>query len=152
MRIRNTAFQHFNSEDTIENKTVPCHMCITQVRKKNIKCQNLLYFFYQENLFFLNPVLVSRHCTCAYTETVDPTRQPSIPQVRQGSVRFNLREEEPPPPLFPSCCAYSMGGWQHCSILFIFNPKTYRDASVCGQICAILGIAITANIRPTNTL
>ena len=30
--------------------------------------------------------------------------QPSIPQVRQGSVRFNLKEEEPPSPLFPSCC------------------------------------------------
>ena len=29
----------------------------------------------------------------------------SIPQVWQG---FNLREEEPPPPLFPSCCIYSM--------------------------------------------
>ena len=27
--------------------------------------------------------------------------QPSIPQVRQGSVRFNLREEEPPPSPFP---------------------------------------------------
>ena len=34
--------------------------------------------------------------------------QPSIPQVQQGSVRFNLREEEPAPPLFPSCCTYSM--------------------------------------------
>ena len=48
------------------------------------------------------------HCTCAYTETVDQARRHSIPQVRQGSVRFNLREEEPPPPLFPSCCTYSM--------------------------------------------
>ena len=40
----------------------------------------------------------SQHCTCAFTETVDPARRPSIPQVRQGSVRFNLKEEEPPPP------------------------------------------------------
>ena len=28
---------------------------------------------------------------------------------RQGSVRFNLKEEDPPSPLFPSCCTYSMG-------------------------------------------
>ena len=43
----------------------------------------------------------SRHCTRAYTETVDPARRPSIPQVRQGSVRFNSSEEEPPPSPFP---------------------------------------------------
>ena len=56
------------------------------------------------NWTFWCPVLVSRHCTCAYTETVDPACRPSIPQqwywhgtVRQGSVRFNLREEESAP-------------------------------------------------------
>ena len=62
----------------------------------------------QQNWTFYCPVLGSRHCTCAYTETVDPARRPSIPQVRQGSVRFNLKEEEPPSPPFPSCCSYSM--------------------------------------------
>ena len=36
-----------------------------------------------------------------YIETVDPARRPSIPQVRQGSVRFNSSEEEPPPSPFP---------------------------------------------------
>ena len=41
----------------------------------------------------------SLHCTCAYTETVDPACRPSISQqwfwhatVRHGSVRFNLKE------------------------------------------------------------
>ena len=62
------------------------------------------------------PVLCSRHCTCAYTETGDPARWPGISQpwywhntVRQGSVRFNLTEETSPPYLFPSRCTYSLG-------------------------------------------
>ena len=45
----------------------------------------------------------------------DPALRPGIPQqwywqgtVRQGSVRFNLREEESPSTLFLSCCTYSM--------------------------------------------
>ena len=56
------------------------------------------------------------HCTRAYTAIGDPARRLGIPQlwywhgtVQQGSVRFNLREEESPPTLFLSCCTFSMG-------------------------------------------
>ena len=54
-------------------------------------------FVFLENWTFCCPVLGSRHCTCAYTETVDPACWPSIPPkwywhgiVQQGSARFNL--------------------------------------------------------------
>ena len=36
-------------------------------------------FVFLENWTFCCPVLGSRHCTCAYTETVDPACRPSIP-------------------------------------------------------------------------
>ena len=62
-----------------------------------------------DNWTFCSPVLGSRHCTRAYTETADPAWRPSIPQqrywhstVRQGSVRFNLTEDESATCLFRS--------------------------------------------------
>ena len=38
------------------------------------------YFVFLENLTFCCPVLGFRHCTRAYTETVNPACLPSIPQ------------------------------------------------------------------------
>ena len=58
-------------------------------------------FVFTVNWTFCCPVLGSWHCTCTYTETVDLACRPSIPQIRQGSIRFNLKEEEPPPSSFP---------------------------------------------------
>ena len=57
----------------------------------------------------------SRHCTRAYTETVDPACRPNIPQqlywhgtVRQGSVRFNFTEDESATCLFVSCSVINL--------------------------------------------
>ena len=80
-----------------------------------------MYFVFTIELNLLLPCF--GQCTCAYTETVDPARRPSIPQVRQGSVRFNSSEEEPPPPLFPSCCILILWYW-HCYCLRFLEPKT----------------------------
>ena len=89
------------------------------------------------------PVLASRHCTCAYTETVDPARRPSIPQVRQGSVRFNLREEEPPPSPFPFFLyTYSMGSGfgrlknaEHVRALHIQKKKQTEEKAKGRHCC-----------------
>ena len=77
-----------------------------------------IYFVFTIELNLLLPCfgLSALYCTCAYTEAVDPARRPSIPQVRQGSVRFNLKEEEPPPPIFPSCCILIL--WSGVNIYF----------------------------------
>ena len=54
---------------------------------------------------------------CAYTETVDPACWPGIPQqwywhgtVGQGSVMFNLSEDELATCLFLSCCIIYLWG------------------------------------------
>ena len=74
---------------------------------------------------FAEPVLGSRQCTRTYTETVDPACRPGIPHqwywhgtLRQGSVRFNLREEASLSPLFPSRCTYSLHPPHHHHIFF----------------------------------
>ena len=64
----------------------------------------------QYNWTFCCPILGSRHCTCAYTEIVDPARRPSIPQVRQRSARFNSKEEAPPPLPFSLLAVYLFYG------------------------------------------
>ena len=82
------------------NYTVPHRLIIPRLTK---------LFVFLENWTFCCPVLCSRHCTCAYTETVDPTCRPSIPHkwywhsiVRQGSARFNLTwKRYRPLPFFP---------------------------------------------------
>ena len=64
---------------------------------------------------------------CAYTETVDPTCRPGIPQqlywhgtLWQGSVRFNLSEDESATCLFRSCC-------------IIYLCRTYKKQSSLGK-------------------
>ena len=84
-----------------------------------------------ENWTFCCPVLGSRQCTSAYTETGDPARRPGIPQpwhwhstVRQGSVRFNLKEALPLS-LFPSRCIYSLIG----VLCYIYGQCFYKTFS-----------------------
>ena len=90
----------------------------------NVHHRSAIYFVFtiELNLLLTCFVLSALYvlAQCAYTETVDPARRPSIPQVRQGSVRFNLKEEEPPP--FPFLLyTYSM-----LPINEIVQHMTYR--------------------------
>ena len=80
----------------------------------------------QIELNLLLPCFGLSHCTCAYTETVDPAHRPSIPQVRQGSVRLNLREEEPPPPIFPSCCILILC----CGLSRYYNSRDFHSIGI----------------------
>ena len=98
-------------------------------------------------LFFVNwtfccPVLGSRHCThsCIYWKS-----WPSPPAyiaslnggiyrhgtVRQGSLRFNLREEASVPFLYPSCCIIYLciQYFAFCCRGLDFRPRTSSTAS-----------------------
>ena len=108
------------------------------------------YFVFLENC----PVLGSRHCTCAYTETVDPACRPSIPQqwywhgtVRQGSVRFNLIEDASATCLFQYsyiiylCCTVYK---PHLVISFVIRALFYypHGASVANIFIKILRLSL----------
>ena len=90
---------------------------------------NLLLF-----CFGLSPLY-----TCAYTATGDPARQPGIPQlqywhgpVRQWKARFNLTEDAPAPPFFPSSCIICL--WLFW--LYIFTQLKYGFCFNC-CICTV---------------
>ena len=87
------------------------------------------------------------HCTCAYTETVDPACRPSIPQVRQGSVRFNLIEDASATCLFQYsyiiylCCTVYK---PHLVISFVIRALFYypHGASVANIFIKILRLSL----------
>ena len=86
-----------------------------------------------ENWTFCCHVLGSRHCTRAYTETVDPACRPSIPQqrywhgtVRHGSVRFNLIEDESAPCRFRWSC-YIIYLWSQQLLTFILSCAAFAN-------------------------
>ena len=57
----------------------------------------------------------------------------SIPQVRQGSVRFNLREEEPPPSPFPF-------------LLYLFYDESAVVAQL-GERCIEVNLKASLNVK-----
>ena len=65
------------------------------------------------------------HTYSIYIETVDPACRPSIPQVRHGSVRFNLGKKSNHPLLFPSCFTFSMD----TTVLFFISWKGAGNTS-----------------------
>ena len=101
-------------------------------------------FVFLENWTFCYPVLGSRHCTCAYTETADPACRPSIPhkwywQGTAGVSRFNLKwKRYRPLPFSPlevhtlcfRYCYYASNG-QTISMLFYLLP--WQARFLCGH-------------------
>ena len=114
----------YPSHPPTHEEVAPTHRLIIYPDRQSIS--SLL-----ENWTFCCPVLGSRQCTSAYTETGDPARRPGIPQpwhwhstARQGSVRFNLKEALPLS-LFPSRCIYSLIG----VLCYIYGQCFYKTFS-----------------------
>ena len=111
-------------------------------------------FVFLENWTFCYPVLGSRHCTCAYTETADPACRPSIPhkwywQGTAGVSRFNLKWKRYRPlpfsPLevhtlclrpWPSNCFQ----YQLPTCIVFLTVHSYTNASWFSAICAIFNL------------
>ena len=67
-----------------------------------------MYFVFTIELNLLLPCfgLSALYLRIYWNSWPSPPRRPSIPQVRQGSVRFNSNEEEPPPLPFSLLAVY----------------------------------------------